>query len=423
MNALNFVIGYDDIKTELYRIRDVLLHLEKYERFGVIMPTGMLFYGEAGMGKSLMASCFIAELDCPVFQLHKEQSGYDAADEIRQAFAQAKETKGLAVVFLDNLDETGAEVYGVLRACMDEAVGSSILVIATAKDKDDLPDFLLHAGRIDKVYELETPEPPQIEKMIRVLLPAKKFTEEVDVAEIALILAGSSCAEVKDVVSEAGVYVVTEGRKRITQQDLLRACLRRRIFKEQESVVESDAVKLRRNAVHEAGHAVTAELQEPGSVCLVSVGSYAGGHYGVTSVRTAEGCGETKQLMEKHIRGLLAGKAATEIVLGLADTGCADDLRKAFQAVATMVDDFCIFGFDSFDHPEASEALRGKRDCRITMLMEKYYDETKNLLKENLSFLERMVSALLEKRTLRKRDIKEIREKYDRKRLKASDTM
>jgi cell division protease FtsH len=129
MKHLDLVCGYEDIKAELIRIRNVLYNSDKFEKMGVDIPHGLLLYGDYGMGKTLMAECFIKECDLPVFAICKGEPDCDVVNEIRCAFAEAKNA-GKAIVFLDNLDDNAdANVYAVLKACMDDCQKAGVLFL------------------------------------------------------------------------------------------------------------------------------------------------------------------------------------------------------------------------------------------------------------------------------------------------------
>ena len=154
MSCIDLVCGYEDIKAEMMRIHDVLRHKEKFEKLGVNMPRGLLLYGDSGLGKTRMAECFIGEWVFPTFEICKEEPGCDVITEIRVAFAKAKKAGEQAIVFLDNLDDDAdANVYAALKACMDACREDEVFVLAIAKDKDNIPDYLLRPGRFDKVIE------------------------------------------------------------------------------------------------------------------------------------------------------------------------------------------------------------------------------------------------------------------------------
>ena len=115
MSSFDLMIGYEDIKSELICISDVLRNSKRYEKLGINMPSGVLLYDEYGLGKTLMAKCLIGESGCPAFTIKKEEPGSDMANEIWAVFSEAKSTKTKTIVFLDNLDEVAdANVYATV---------------------------------------------------------------------------------------------------------------------------------------------------------------------------------------------------------------------------------------------------------------------------------------------------------------------
>ena len=161
MSEFDKVIGYEDAKMELKRFCDVLRNPEKYTKLGVTMPSGILLCGEPGLGKTLMARCFIAESGCRVFTLRKEKPNGDFVNQIKETFEKAK-TDSPSIVFLDDMDKFAneddmhrdAEEYVTVQSCIDACKGHGIFTLATVNDKHCLPDSLLRAGRFDKVIEL-----------------------------------------------------------------------------------------------------------------------------------------------------------------------------------------------------------------------------------------------------------------------------
>ena len=416
MNKFDKVIGYDDIKMELIRICDVVKNPEKYARLGVHMPRGILLWGDPGLGKSLMAKCFIEESGCKSFTIRKDKPDGDLVNVICDVFAEAK-AEGRAIVFLDDLDKFAnedekhpdAEEYVAVQAGIDTCRNEDVFVIATANDKYCLPDSLLRSGRFDKVIELNCPKGEEAVKVVKHYLSQKKSMGEVDAAEIARMLCGHSCADLETVVNEAGIYAGFDGRDTITQQDMLRAGMRL-LFEAPECVTKDESPYKRNYAIHEAGHVVAAEVQDPGCVTFVSVGGYVGENKGVTNIYTKEEHTESKELTDHFVINRLAGKAATEVVLGEIDVGCGSDLRRAFRAAEKLVDDLCAYGFDTFVDHDSSQALRGKKEKVIAMEMDKYYQQAKKLLADNRAFLDKVTEALLEKKTLTQKEIKEIRD-------------
>ena len=409
MSCFDLVCGYDDIKAELMRIHDVLRHREKYEKLSVKRPRGLLLYGDSGLGKTRMAECFIGEWVFPTFEICKEEPGCDVITEIREAFAKAKEAGEQAIVFLDNLDDDAdANVYAALKACMDACREDEVFVLAIAKDKDNIPDYLLRPGRFDKVIEVEKPTVEDAIEILCFYLELKECASDVDVEEIARIMRGNSCAELEMVVNEAAVYAGEGERKVITQQDLIKACISL-LFSSPEKADAGKERDLLEVAVHEAGHVVAGEVLEAGCIAITSVRSHTGGYSGITCVSYDENNGRHMKRQERNVIRSLAGKAASEIVLGMVDVGCADDLTAAFRRVERLVDNFCAYGFDAYEDAYSSETLKAKKEQRIAEKMAEYYQAAKSLLIENRSFLDKVTEELMRKKTLRQADIKKIR--------------
>ena len=210
------------------------------------------------------------------------------------------------------------------------------------------------------------------------------------------------------VVNEAAVYAGERERKIITQQDLIKACISL-LFASPEKADAGKERDLLEVAVHEAGHVVAGEVLETGCIAITSVRSHTGGFAGITCVCYDENNGRHMKRQERNVIRSLAGKAASEIVLGMVDVGCADDLTAAFRRVERLVDNFCAYGFDAYEDPHSSETLKAKKEQRIAEKMAEYYQAAKSLLIENRSFLDKVTEELMRKKTLRQADIKEIR--------------
>ncbi|MBO5636046.1 MAG: AAA family ATPase [Acidaminococcaceae bacterium] len=415
MSSFDKVIGYEDIKAELIRICDVVKNPEKYARLGVKMPRGIMLWGEPGLGKSLMAQCFIEESGCKPFVIRKDKPDGELVNGLRDVFEKAK-AQGRAIVFLDDLDKFAnednqhpdAEEYVAVQACIDSCKDSDVFVFATANDTCCLPESLLRSGRFGKVIELKCPKGEDAVKVMKYYLFQKKSMEEVDAAAIAGILEGRSCADLEMVVNEAGIYAVFDGRDTITQQDMLRACMRL-VFEGPEHIADEGVEYSKNIAVHEAGHAVVSELLSPGSVNLVSIRRYAGSIGGFVSYHNTNEYAKTAGALEQEAMRGLGGKAAIEVVYGQVCVGSSDDMNGVFQVVDKLVDDNTACGFETFTYSCSSEWLLANRNQVIAKEVNRYYKQTKRILAENREFLDKMAAALMEKKTLLQKDIREIR--------------
>ena len=401
------VIGYEPIKMELKRIIDIMNNPKKYINLGVTTQRGILLDGEPGLGKTLIANCFIKASGRKAFVCRKDKPDGDFVKKIRQVFEEAKKNVP-SIVFLDDMDKfanedkyhRNAEEFVTIQSCIDEMKGFEVFTIATINDLENLPDSLLRVGRFDKHFTLRNPKGEDAEKIIAYYLSQKKFVDSVNIKQVARILVGSSCAQLETVINEAGIYAGYENKGKIEMDDIIRATMRI-IFNAPEELSNEQKHYIKETAYHEAGHAVVAEVLEPKSVNIVSVKKYSGDVGGITSYNQDEDYFCAKKYMENRVISLLAGKAATELVYGVVDVGTISDIRRARDVVERFVDDYCSYGFDKFEFQQGhSNELRSRRENLIFSEMERYYQLAKKLLIQNREFLDKLANALVDKETL-----------------------
>ena len=416
MREFDKIIGYEDIKAELSRFADVLKEPDKYSKLGVIMPNGILLFGLPGVGKTLMAKCFIAETGCKFFSLRKEKPNGDFVKEIKETFEAAKKEKDVSIVLLDDLDKFAnedndhrdAEEYVAVQSCIDDSKGSGVFTFATVNHPSCLPDSLLRAGRFDKQIEVGIPKGKDARRIIEHYLNQKQVVGDIDTEEISRLMEYRSCAELETVINEAGIYAGYAGKELIEQEDITKACMRV-LFDSPECISQYDTKNDKFIAVHEAGHAVIAEILDPGSVTLVSVCRYSGSVQGITIMHKPDSYKLSKELIENDIINNLGGKAATEIVYGIADMGCFSDMREAFRMVEHFVDDICTLGFETYTRNESSGYLLEKRDRLIASEVNRYYQIAKKIIVENRAFVDAVTEALLNHKTVTYREMQRIK--------------
>ena len=355
MRELDRVIGYEGIKQELYRIIDIIKDPEKYKKLGVSVPKGILLSGDPGIGKTLMAKCFIKETGLKTFVVRKDKPDGDFVDYIRETFEKAAK-EAPSIVLLDDLDKfanedeyhPNAEEYVTVQACIDDIKESKVIVLATCNDFEKLPESLVRAGRFDKCFFMHFPKIDDAKKIIAFYLKDKKVGKDIDVEEIARFMEGRSCADLEMVVNEAGIYAGYENKKHITQEDIKKAVINK-IFGGREDV-ESDPESDRRLAVHEAGHAVLSELFFPGKVAFISIAARCRGLKGMVMRNKDLHFHEDFENVEADVMISLAGKAATEIILNEIDMGSGSDLHKANENVRKLLDDAAAYDFHTWCH-------------------------------------------------------------------------
>lgn len=410
------IIGYDAIKLELDRICDYMVNPDKYKKLGVNMSRGILFYGEPGVGKTLMANCLIEASKRKVFTCRKTKPDGEFVNEIRNTFESAKENAP-SIVFLDDMDKfanedvrhSDTEEYVTIQSCIDECKNSEVFVVATVNDKNKLPHSLLRVGRFDKKLKINNPEGKDAEEIIKYYLNQKNYIADIDYKLVARILSGGTCAELETVVNEAGYYAGYDNKDKIDTNDLIRACLRV-IFKAPESLSESALNDIERTAYHEAGHAVINEVFNPNSVTLVSVCKYDGDIEGFASTTRKDEYWTYKKCMEEHVISLLGGKAATELKFAEADIGCNSDIHRVFRIVERFVDNYCTYGFNMFEfQSSSSNDLLRRREDMIFSEIDRYYRIAKKILNDNMEFVDKLAKALVKDKTLIQNEVQKIK--------------
>lgn len=417
MSEFDKIIGYEDIKNELYRLCDVLKNPEKYKALGVAPIGGLLLDGDPGVGKTLMANCFIKESGRKTFVCRKNKPDGEFVNEIKSVFNEAAENAP-SIVLLDDMDKfaneddyhRNAEEYVTVQSCIDEVKGKDVFVLATTNGTENFPTSLLRAGRFDCIITVDAPQGKDAVEIVKYYLSLKKTVAEINAEDVARLLNGKSCAELETVINTAGQYAGYENKELIDADDITRACLRV-IYKAPESTMPHNPVVLERIAYHEAGHTVAAEILEEGSIDLVSVRKNTGSVGGFTAYHNPDDYWISKTHMENRVIAILAGKAATEIVFGDVDTGANDDLHRAFDIVQRFTDHYCSYGFGYWEDRDSSPNRLFRREDRITADMEIYYARAKRIMLDNRAFLEKIAERLQEKDTLVSSEIRAIREK------------
>ena len=410
------VIGYKSIKKELIRICDIMQNSEFYSKLGVSVPNGLLLSGDPGLGKTLMANCFIKASGRKAFTCRKDKPDGDFVNHIKSTFDEAVKNAP-SIVFLDDLDKysngdeyhKNSEEFVTVQSCIDDAKGKNVFVLATINDEDAIPNSLLRAGRFDNRIEVKSPKGEDAEKIVEHYIKKKNFVSDVDVKTITKLLNSASCAELECVINQAGVYAGFNRKDKIEMDDIVKACLRI-IHKAPEKENAYSPEVLKYVSYHEAGHAVIAEVLEPGSVNFVSVRSHGGNTGGFTNYYQPEEYWIKKQYMENRVTVILGGKAATETVFGETDVGSNSDLHRAFDIVDRFVDDYSSNGFDKWiQDGYTSDGTRERRDTQMSYEMEKFYQKAKKILIDNREFLDKVATALMNKDILTSVEIEAIK--------------
>ncbi len=419
MNEFDKVIGYENIKMELTRICDIIKNPGKYERLGVTLPKGILLYGVPGVGKSLLADCFMKECDMKSHVCRKNKPNEEFVNFLKSTFDEARKEQP-SIILLDDMDKFAnedsdhpdAEEYVTIQSCIDEVKNDQVFVIATANDIRKVPKSLIRAGRFDKAIRVDLPKEQEALKIIQYYLCKKEYTEDVDAAELARYLQGRSCAELASVINEAGIHAGFAGKEKIEMEDMIKACLRL-LYEAPESLPDGGHLDDEETAYHEAGHLVVGEVLEPGSVSLLSIGGYEGDTSGFVAYYRSPDYWRSFQLMKIRVLVLLAGKAEVELKYGRADTGSFSDISRAENVIRRMITEYGLLGFDKYNADEKgydnSPQLQARIEDSMFDELEKCYKEAKEILCKNREFVEKIAQAAKEKKLLTRKEIQEIK--------------
>ena len=421
MNEFDKVIGYNSIKLELLRLCDIIKNPNKYEKLGVEFPNGVILYGNPGVGKTLFANCFLKECGVKSFICRKNKPDGEFINFIKEIFDEAKRQQP-AVILLDDLDKFAnedkehrdAEEYVTVQACIDEVKNDKVFVFATANDLSKIPNSLVRTGRFDKTIENKNPRGKDAVNIIKYYLSTKQYVKEINAEEILRILCGRSCAELESVINDAGIYAGFANKTKIEMSDIIKACLRL-LYEAPETIQDDGHKNDEETAYHEAGHVVLAEILEPKSVALVSIGGYEGNMNGFVAYYRDIDYWHSFDLMKIRLLTLLAGKAQIELKYGKHDTGCGNDIARAMDVVRRMIAEYGIVGFNKcnssrFDFDNSAE-LKARIENAMFDELEKCYMETKQILAKNRDFVEGIVSALMKKKLLDFNEIQDIKKK------------
>lgn len=417
MNAFDKVIGYSSIKEELLQICDMIHNREFYVNLGAKLPKGVLLFGDPGLGKTLIAKCFIEESGLNTYIIRRDKNELEFFDNISETFRKAKENSP-SIVFLDDIDKFAnednnhcdAEEYVAVQAGIDEVKNHDVFVIATANRPHKLPQSLVRSGRFDRKIKFRTPSKEDAYNIIEYYLSSKKVSNNVNMENLTKMISYSSCAELETILNEAAILAAYNRKNCIDMEDLVKSVLKNEYGSTDilTKVCEDD---IKKTALHEAGHIVVCEVLHPGSVGLASLR---------TTGRSSAGgfihrCEELDDLYE-DILVSLAGKVAVELYYSNdCAFGCKADIGRAIIRIRESIMNDGTHGFGMIDvtterFSNLSDSMLSRNEAVVQAVLERYMFKTRNILLMNTDFLEKTTQSLIEKETLLYSDIKEIRE-------------
>lgn len=427
------VAGEDEAKEILQEIVDFLHNPRKYEEIGAKMPKGALLAGPPGTGKTLLAKAVAGEANVPFFSISGSEFvemfvGMGAA-KVRDLFQQANE-KAPCIVFIDEIDTVGKKRDGggfsgndereqtlnQLLAEMDGFDGKKGVVILAATNRpDSLDPALLRPGRFDRRVPVELPDLKGREEILKVHAKNIRVGDNVDYNAIARMASGASGAELANMINEAALRAVRDGRKFVTQADLEESVEVVIAGYQKKNKIMTDKEKLI-VSYHEVGHALVAALQSHSApVTKITIIPRTSGALGYTmQVDEDEHNLMSREELENKIATLTGGRVAEDLVFHSITTGASNDIEQATKVARSMITRFGMneeFGMVAFETVTnqylggdtslaCSESTAAQIDEKVIAAVRRQYEKAEQLLKDNMPKLHELAKYLYEKETI-----------------------
>ena len=434
-NGIKFtdVAGEDEAKENLTEIVEYLHDPDKYKEIGASMPKGILLVGPPGTGKTMLAKAVAGEANVPFFSM----SGSEfvemfvgmGASKVRDLFRQAKE-KAPCIVFIDEIDAIGKKRDGqiggndereqTLNQLLTEMDGfegnNGVIILAATNRPESLDPALLRPGRFDRRVPVELPDLKGREEILKVHARKIKVADNVDFNKIARMASGASGAELANIVNEAALRAVRDGRKFATQADLEESIEVVIAGYQKKNAILTDKEK-RIVAYHEIGHALVAAKQTNSApVQKITIVPRTSGALGYTMQVEEEGNHYlmSKEEMENKIATLTGGRAAEEIAFGSVTTGASNDIEQATKLARGMITrygmskDFDMVAMETVTNQylggdsslTCSMETQTAIDREVVELVKKQHEKAGQILMENRAKLDELSQYLYEKETI-----------------------
>ena len=435
------VAGEDEAKENLQEVVNYLHDPSKYQEIGASMPKGILLVGPPGTGKTMLAKAVAGESNVPFFSI----SGSEfvemfvgmGASKVRDLFNQAKE-KAPCIVFIDEIDAIGQKRSGgqyggndereqTLNQLLTEMDGfddnSGVIILAATNRPESLDPALTRPGRFDRRVPVELPDLKGREEILKVHAKKVKLAENVDFNTVARMASGASGAELANIVNEAALRAVRDGRKFVTQSDLEESIEVVIAGYQKKNAILTDAEK-RIVAYHEIGHALVAAKQTNSApVQKITIIPRTSGARGYTmQVEEGNHYLMNKEELENKIATLTGGRAAEEVVFGSITTGASNDIEQATKLARAMLTrygmskDFDMVALETVNNQylggdtslACSPDTQAKIDALVIDLVTRQHEKAIGILKENRAKLDELADFLYSRETITGEEFMEI---------------
>ena len=426
------VAGQDEAKESLQEVVDFLHNPGKYTSVGAKLPKGALLVGPPGTGKTLLAKAVAGEAKVPFFSLSGsafvEMYVGVGASRVRDLFKQAQQMAP-CIIFIDEIDAIGKsrdtqmggndereQTLNQLLAEMDGFESNKGLVLLAATNRPEILDpALLRPGRFDRRIIVERPDLKGRVEVLKVHSKDVKMDETVDLEAIALATSGAVGSDLANMINEAAINAVKNGRNAVSQADLFEAVEVVLVGKEKKDrVMNQEERKI--VSYHEVGHALVSALQKDSEpVQKITIVPRTMGALGyVMQTPEEEKFLNTKKELQAMLVGMLGGRAAEEIVFDTVTTGASNDIEKATSVARAMItqygmsEKFGLIGLESVQNRyldgrpvmNCGQETASEIDHEVMKMLKEAYEEAKKLLSEHRESLDKIAAFLIEKETI-----------------------
>ncbi len=435
------VAGEDEAKEILTEIVDFLHNPAKYTEIGARMPKGALLVGPPGTGKTLLAKAVAGEANVPFFSISGSEFvemfvGMGAA-KVRDLFKQANE-KAPCIVFIDEIDTVGKKRDGgglsgndereqTLNQLLSEMDGfdgrKGVIILAATNRPDSLDPALLRPGRFDRRVPVELPDMKGREEILRLHAKKIKISDNVDFGAVARLASGASGAELANMINEAALRAVRDGRKFVCQADLEESVEVVIAGYQKKNKILTDKEKLI-VAYHETGHALVAAMQTHSApVTKITIIPRTSGALGYTmQVDEDDHNLMSREELDNRIATFTGGRVAEDLVFHSITTGAANDIEQATKLARAMIsrfgmsEDFGMVAFETVTNQYlggdvalmCSESTSARIDAMVVALVKKAYERAVEIIKTNMPKLHELAKYLYEKETITGEEFMEI---------------
>ena len=434
------VAGQDEAKESLQEVVDFLHNPGKYTSVGAKLPKGALLVGPPGTGKTLLAKAVAGEAKVPFFSLSGsafvEMYVGVGASRVRDLFKQAQQMAP-CIIFIDEIDAIGKsrdnqmggndereQTLNQLLAEMDGFESNKGLVLLAATNRPEILDpALLRPGRFDRRIIVEKPDLKGRVEVLKVHSKDVKMDETVNLEEIALATSGAVGSDLANMINEAAINAVKHGRNAVCQSDLFEAVEVVLVGKEKKDRIMSQEER-RIVSYHEVGHALVSALQKDAEpVQKITIVPRTMGALGyVMQTPEEEKFLNTKKELQAMLVGLLAGRAAEEVVFDTVTTGASNDIEKATSVARAMItqygmsEKFGLIGLESIQNryldgrpvSNCGQQTASEIDEEVMKMLKDAYEEAKQLLRNHRQALDKIAAFLIEKETITGKEFMEI---------------